>query len=184
MFRLCGIRRSLGCQRRVYASDGESFTAGASGAYGCDNPRMSEINCRELDGFRFHVLDHPERIAAFVRRWHRLEWETDHREFPDQPWTVEWLAELEQLTFSLEVAPIDRIRLRPDLMAYSRDGYSFIASLRRRADAMRQAIERGTSIEPLLIRTRDGELMDGYARYAALNQLGARRAYVYLGTSA
>jgi hypothetical protein len=142
---------------------------------------VEALICRELDGFRYHVLEKLADIAAFVRRWHRQEWETDHREFSDQPWTLRWLADLDGLSFNLTVMPLDRIYIRSDIMAYERDGYSFAVSLQRRAEATRQAIERGASIEPLLVRAGDNELMDGYARYTALKLLGARRAYVYAG---
>jgi hypothetical protein len=131
---------------------------------------------RELDGHTYHIAPDP---APYLRQWLRKEWLVDAREFPDQPWTREWLGDLTRLEFRLEVMAL--VRQRQDLMSYAVGDYRFADSLAERVAERIDAIQMGTSIMPLVVRAADGELMDGYTRFTALGELGAQRAFAYVG---
>ena len=133
---------------------------------------------RQLGDFTYHVLTNPDHIKAFVMIWVMREWESDHKESPNEHWTVEWMDVLPKMQFSLEVIDPGEIRPHPDLMSVP----EFITSLDERATEREESILRGISIEPLLVR-RDGlQLMDGYTRYTVLRKYIQREVYVYMGT--
>src|SRR5574341_1217484 len=113
---------------------------------------------RKLGDFTYHVLTDPDHIKAYVMIWVMREWESDHKQAPDEHWTVEWMNILPTMKFSLEVIDPGEIHPHPDLMSLER----FITSLQERAAEREEGILRGISIEPLLVN-RDGfQLMDGY----------------------
>ena len=133
---------------------------------------------RPLGDFTYHVLTNPDQIKTFVMIWVMREWESDHKESPNEHWTVEWMDALPKMQFSLEVIDSGEIRPHPDLMSVP----EFLTSLDERAADREESILRGISIEPLLVR-RDGlQLMDGYTRYTVLRKYNQREVYVYMGT--
>ena len=133
---------------------------------------------RPLGDFTYHVLTNPDHIKTFVMIWVMREWESDHKEAPNEHWTVEWMDVLPKMQFSLEVIDPGEIRPHPDLMSVP----EFLTSLDERAAEREESILRGISIEPLLVR-RDGlQLMDGYTRYTVLRKYNQREVYVYMGT--
>jgi hypothetical protein len=133
---------------------------------------------RNLDGITYHVLTDPAAIRELLTRWIMHEWESDHRAAPHEGWTVEWMARLPVMSFRLEVIDLAAIRPRPDLMAAP----GFLPGLGERADEREEAVQRGVSIEPLLV-DRDGmELMDGYTRHLLLQRRARTRTYAYIGS--
>jgi hypothetical protein len=132
---------------------------------------------RKLGDFTYHVLTDPDQIKAYVMVWIMREWELDHKESPNEHWTVEWMNALPGMKFSLEVVDPGEIRPHPDLMSTE----EFIASLQERVDDREESMLRGASIEPLLIN-RDGfQLMDGYTRYTVLKKYNQSEVYAYVG---
>ena len=143
---------------------------------------FEDFEYTKLGAFTFHVLRDPRIIRRQLLKWITLEWEHDHALGPEEYWTVEWLGRLPQMQFSLKVLRLSEIRPRPDLMAYAKPGYSFIAELEERVKEREQAVGRGCSVEPLLVDgSHDMELMDGYVRYTLLRRHRQRTAYAYVG---
>ncbi len=122
-------------------------------------------------------------ISSYLDEFILSEWEQDRREFPDQPWTAEWIDQLDRRNFRLKKIPLDRIILRKDLMSYNTPQDCFSSSLEIRADEMQQSFSRGVSFEPLLVNGETMELMDGYTRYTVLKRAGISRVLAYQGTS-
>lgn len=139
-----------------------------------------EWEYRKLGDFTYHVLPQSQ-IKPFLTEWLKREWEIDHAEFPDQPWTVEWLKLISQMVFTLETLRLSEIQLRQELMAYRSDTYDFVTELRRRADEREESLRRGVSIEPLVVNGSGMELMDGYTRYMVLKKYQQDRVYAYVG---
>jgi len=135
---------------------------------------------RKLGNFTYNILQ-KSQIKPFLMEYIKPEWEIDHAEFPDQRWTIEWLALLPKMEFTLEILELGDIHLRQDLMDYKTDTYDFISSLRKRANEREESFLRGVSTEPLVINRDDMELMDGYTRYIVLQDHHQERAYAYLG---
>lgn len=132
---------------------------------------------RKLGNFTYHVLSDPGEIKTYLMKWIMREWESDHREAPDEHWTVEWMETLPNLEFQLQVIRLGAVCLNRDLMSVAK----FQTSLQERADEREEAVLRGVSIEPLLIH-RDGfELMDGYTRYTVLKRYAQEQVYAYVG---
>ncbi|HEU0297507.1 MAG TPA: hypothetical protein VFR47_32495 [Anaerolineales bacterium] len=132
---------------------------------------------RKLGDFTYHVLTDPDHIKAYVMVWIMREWELDHKEAPNEHWTVEWMDALPTMKFSLEVVDPGEIHPHPDLISTE----EFLTSLQERADEREESMLRGVSIEPLLIN-RDGfQLMDGYTRYTVLKKYNQREVYAYVG---
>ena len=135
---------------------------------------------QKLGDFTYNVLPQPQ-IKPFLMEHLKREWETDHAEFPDQRSTIEWLALLPKMEFTLEILELGYIRLRQDVMDYKTDAYDFKASLRQRANEREASFLRGVSTEPLVVN-RDGmELMDGYTRYIVLQYHQQEKVYAYVG---
>jgi hypothetical protein len=133
---------------------------------------------RKLGDFTYHILTDPEHIKAYLMIWIMREWELDHKEAPNEQWTVEWMNALPVMKFSLEILDPGEIHPHPDLMSTE----AFIASLQERADEREESMLRGVSIEPLLIN-RDGfQLMDGYTRYSVLKKYNQSEVYAYVGS--
>lgn len=137
----------------------------------------------KLGDFSYHVLP-PSQVKPYLLEWVRREWETDQAEFPDQRWTLEWLDLLPRMHFRLEELPLERIRLRPELMAYKTDADDFLTSLMARAQEREESLLRGVSTEPLLVNRAGYELMDGYTRYMVLKKHLQQRVLAYVGTVA
>ena len=133
---------------------------------------------RKLGDFTYNMVTDPDQIKAYVMVWIMKEWEHDHKEAPNEHWTVEWMNVLPGMKFSLEVLDLGEIRPHPDLMSVE----EFLTSLQERADDREESMLRGVSIEPLLVN-RDGfQLMDGYARYSVLKKYLQTHVYAYVGT--
>ena len=133
---------------------------------------------RKLGDFTYNVLPDPFAIKAFVMKWIMREWEFDHKEAPDEEWTVEWMNILPKMEFALEMLKLESIHPRADLMSVE----DFLASLKERADEREESILRGISIEPLLINRNGTELMDGYTRYVVLKRHAQKEVYAYVGS--
>lgn len=136
----------------------------------------------KLGNFTYNIIKDQSEIKPFLLKWIGKEWEADHAEFPDQTWTQEWLEGIKCMSFQLKVVNLDEIIPRVDLMAYEKDGYSFVNELKERADEREESMMRGISIEPLIINKKGFELMDGYTRYTVLKRHGEKQAYAYVGT--
>ena len=132
---------------------------------------------RKLGDFTYHVLTEPDHIKAYVMIWIMKEWESDHKEAPDEHWTVEWMNALPAMKFSLEVVDPGEIRPHPDLMSVDK----FLASLQERANEHEESMLRGVSIEPLLVNANGFQLMDGYTRYTVLKKYQQTQVYAYVG---
>ena len=139
-----------------------------------------EWEYRKFGDFTYNVLPQSQ-IKPFLVEWVKREWEIDHSEFPDQPWTLQWLDLLSRMEFMLEELDMDRIQLRPDLMSYKTTAYDFMASLMARAQKREESLLRGVSTEPLLVNGSDFELMDGYTRYMVFRNHNQERVLAYVG---
>ena len=134
---------------------------------------------RRLGDFTYHVLTDPDHIKAYVMVWIMREWESDHKEAPNEHWTVEWMNVLPTMKFSLEVLDTGEIHPHPDLMSAE----EFITSLQERADEREEGMLRGVSIEPLLVNQDGFQLMDGYTRYSVLKKYNQGEVYAYVGST-
>lgn len=132
---------------------------------------------RKLGDFTYHVLSDPNEIKSYLLKWIMREWEFDHREAPEEHWTVAWIEALPNMEFALEVIRLNEICLNPDLMSVE----EFQTSLKERADEREESILRGISVEPLLVNRNGFELMDGYTRYTVLKRYKQPKVYAYLG---
>lgn len=142
---------------------------------------MFEFEYRKLGDFTYNILAHQEDYYPFLLQWVGQEWRSDHEEFPDQPWTVEWLDLLPKMSFSLEVLELKSVKPRQDLMDYRTEGYSFIEELQVRAQEREISMLRGVSVEPLLVNRGGLELMDGYTRFMVLQKYRQEKVYAYVG---
>lgn len=133
---------------------------------------------RKLGGFTYHVLSDPNEIKSFLMKWIMHEWELDHREAPEEHWTVAWMEALPNMEFALEIICLNNICPNPDLMSVK----EFQQSLKERADEREESVLRGISIEPLLVNRNGFELMDGYTRYMVLKRFKQQEVYAYLGS--
>lgn len=78
-----------------------------------------------------------------------------------------------------------RINLNPRIMNYVDDeqGYVFSEELAKRSDELPRSIEEyRTVIWPIIVKSEDSMLFDGYCRYTALRMMNVQRLYVYVGT--
>lgn len=132
---------------------------------------------RKLGDFTYHVLSDPNEIKSYLLKWIMREWEFDHREAPEEHWTVAWIEALPNMEFALEVIRLNEICPNPDLMSVE----EFQTSLKERADEREESILRGISVEPLLVNRNGFELMDGYTRYTVLKRYKQPKVYAYLG---
>jgi hypothetical protein len=133
---------------------------------------------RKLGDFTYHILSDPAEIKAYLMKWIMSEWESDHNQAPDEHWTVDWMATLPRMEFTLEIIRLDDICPNVDLMSVE----EFQRSLEERADEREEAILRGISIEPLLLNRTGFELMDGYTRYTVLKRYNQQEVFAYLGS--
>ncbi|REJ77245.1 MAG: hypothetical protein DWQ47_12685 [Acidobacteria bacterium] len=141
-----------------------------------------EWRYERLGDFTYNLL--PEiQVRPFLIEWLIPEWDADRKEFPDQPWTAEWLELITYMNFTLEVLSLDVISLRPDLMAYRSDKMNFADSLAARANEREESLLRGVSTEPLVVNADGLELMDGYTRYEVFRRHNQKEVYAYVGKS-
>jgi hypothetical protein len=132
---------------------------------------------RRLGDFTYHIITDPEDIKLHLIKWILREWEADHKQAPQEHWTVAWMKLLPRMEFKLEILRLEDIHPNADLFSVEQ----FHVELKERADEREDAMLRGVSIEPLLIN-RDGfELMDGYTRYTVLERYEQRETYAYMG---
>lgn len=135
---------------------------------------------QKLGDFTYNVLPQSQ-IKPFLQEWIMREWAVDHAEFPDQPWTTEWLNTLPHMEFALERVPLEHIRLREDLMNYKSEADDFMESLMERAEEREESLLRGVSTEPLLVNRANMELMDGYTRYVVFKKHAQKEVMAYVG---
>jgi hypothetical protein len=138
---------------------------------------MFPFTYHKLGDFTYHVLSDPAVIKTYLMEWIMREWESDHKEAPEEHWTVAWMETLPNMEFALEVINLDEICPNADLMSVA----EFQVSLQERADEREESILRGISVEPLLVNRNGFELMDGYTRYTVLKRYGQENVYAYLG---
>lgn len=148
--------------------------------------KSGEMNTpiRRLDGISYWVIEDDDAIYNLINTEIRKEWETDARSEYRDPEDDPWLKTLRKRKWCLEVMPLARIRLNPDIMSYvdPRRGYVFSESLERRSSELRQSIELGgVVLSPLIVRREDYQLVDGYCRHATLTAMGVTKTYAYVG---
>jgi len=132
----------------------------------------------KLGNFTYNILSNPDEIKSYLMKWIMREWEFDHREAPEEHWTLAWMQALPDMEFMLEVIRLDDICPNPDLMGVE----DFQRSLKARADEREESMLRGVSIEPLLVNRDGSELMDGYTRYTVLKRYKQNEVYAYMGS--
>ncbi|HAS41698.1 MAG TPA: hypothetical protein DCS93_14565 [Microscillaceae bacterium] len=135
----------------------------------------------KLGDITYNLLRNPQDIKSYLLEFILKEWEIDRIEAPDQPWTVEWMDSLKAFTFALQQIDLSSIKLKPDLMAYEKDGESFVDDLQERVEEREESFLRGLSFEPLLVNGHNFELMDGYTRYMLFNKYHQKQVYAYVG---
>ncbi len=138
---------------------------------------------KNLGNFTYHIIKDNDKIKLVLLKWLGKEWKLDHEEFPDQPWTIEWLKLLPEMNYMLMTLDLEKINLREDLMKYKTDNYNFLEELNLRADEMEESVLQGSSIGPLIIKNNGFELMDGYTRYMILKKHQQKKVYAYVGFS-
>jgi hypothetical protein len=137
-----------------------------------------------LDGVAYWVLEDHDAIYQFVDKQLRKEWEEDLRSEGRDPKQSGWLQSLLRCHWELKVLELRSVKLNSELMSYvdAKRDYNFREHLSKRAAELRSSIERfGTVIWPIVIRTEDSQLMDGYCRYHALSDMGISRTFAYSG---
>lgn len=137
----------------------------------------SPFEYRKLGDFTYNILSDPGEIKSYLLKWIMSEWESDHREAPEEHWTVAWMEALPKMEFTLQVIRLEDICPNADLWNVE----EFQTSLRERADEREESILRGISIEPLLVNRQGFELMDGYTRYLVLKRYEQKEVYAYMG---
>lgn len=138
---------------------------------------------RRLEGISYWVIEDPEGIHDFINNEIRREWEEDARSEQRDPKKDIWLETLSRRTWTLEIAETTQIRVDPRIISYTdiKTGYNFQESLAKRAQELREAVQRfSVVIWPLVIK-EDCVLVDGYCRFAALKAMNISRVYTYKG---
>jgi hypothetical protein len=125
----------------------------------------------------YHILTDPALIKSHLAKWMMREWEHDHNEAPNEHWTVEWMQIFPRMGFTLQILPLREIHPHPDLWSV----HEFQTGLQERADDREWSIQRGVSIEPLVVNHNGFQLMDGYTRYVLLNRHQQSEVYAYVG---
>ena len=136
---------------------------------------------QKLCGVTYNVLPQSQ-IMPFLMDWVMQEWKTDHGEFPDQPWTAEWLHLLPEMEFTQQTLSLADIVLRADLMNHKTPDYDFAAELGERVQEREVSFLRGVSCEPLVANGHGLELMDGYTRYMVFRKHKQEEVLAYVGT--
>lgn len=142
---------------------------------------IQKFEFKKLGVFTYNILADVEDLNPFLSQWLEKEWRRDLMEFPEQPWTKEWLTLLSHMTFRLEILELNAISLRADLMSHQTQRYSFREELQQRATEREESMLRGVSIEPVVVNKHGWELMDGYTRYTVLRKYQQRKVYAYVG---
>jgi len=138
-----------------------------------------------LKGITYWVIEDPEGIYDFINKVIRKEWEEDAKSEGREPQEDPWLKTLSERKWGSGVIEIERVKLNPKLMNYvdSRSGYSFLESLSKRSNELKECIKRYAAvIWPVIVRNEDYMLVDGYCRYTALGIMNIRKIYAYIGT--
>jgi hypothetical protein len=139
---------------------------------------------RRLHDVSYWVIDDPEELFDLVNVNIRREWESDAISEGKNPEESEWLRSLSARRWQLEIVDIDKIIPNQELMSYSdaKTGYNFAKRLQERSEGLRHEIEAsGRIIPPVILRSEDNQLMDGYCRYSTLKNMGVKGIYAYVG---
>jgi hypothetical protein len=139
---------------------------------------------RRLEGITYWVIEDAAGIHDFINTEIRHEWATDARFEQRRPSDDAWLQSLSFRTWQLQIIALDRIALNPCIMQFVDPdrGYRFTDELVERSAELHTAIrDYGTVIWPVIVRADDFQLMDGYCRHSALQQMNIRRVYAYIG---
>lgn len=147
-------------------------------------PRLLKTPIRRLEDITYWVIEDPDEIYDFIDTEIRKEWAADAKSEGRDPSQDRWLRTLSQRKWSLEIAEISRITLNPVIMNYvdAQRGYIFSQSLAKRSKELREEIETyAMVIWPIIVRSEDMVLVDGYCRYSALKAMNVKRIYAYLG---
>ena len=139
---------------------------------------------RRLEGISYWVIEDPAAIQDFINTEVRKEWESDVRSLLGDPAGGNWLPTLSKREWSLEVLPIEQLKLNDSIMnfAHATTGYTFADRLAERRRQLRHAIEDyGMVIWPVIMRKEDAQILDGYCRYTTLREMRVSRIYAYVG---
>jgi hypothetical protein len=139
---------------------------------------------RRLEGISYWVIEDPDGIQDFINTEIRKELEADARSEHRDPKDDPWLKTLPRRRWHLEIMAVSKIKLDPDIMNYvdPERGYVFSKSLEKRSAELRRSIELGGIVlSPLIVRSEDIQLVDGYCRYTTLKSMNVSRIYSYAG---
>jgi hypothetical protein len=139
---------------------------------------------RRLEGITYWVIEDAAGIHDFINTEIRREWAADARFEQRGPSDDALLRTLSNRTWQLQIIALDRIALNPRIiqLADPDRGYRFTDELVERSAELQMAIrDYGAVIWPVIVRADDFQLMDGYCRHSALQQMKIRRVYAYIG---
>ena len=140
---------------------------------------------RRLEGISYWVIEDPDGIHDFINTEVRKEWALDVRSMPGDPAAGDWLLELPQRKWRLDLVQTDIVELDEHAMNFvdAQTGYNFAEHLAKRRQQLRHAIENyGTVIWPVIVRKEDMQILDGYCRCTTLKETKVPRIYAYIGT--
>jgi len=139
---------------------------------------------RRLEGISYWIIEDPEAIRDYVNTEIRTEWEHDVNSTPNDPAGGAWLATLSKRNWRLEILKTSEVSLDQQMMNYvdSKTGYNFVERLAQRRQELRKGLELwGRVIWPIIVRSEDMQVLDGYCRFTTLKEMGIQRVYAYLG---
>lgn len=139
---------------------------------------------RRLEGITYWVIEDPDAIYDFINKEVRKEWEADAKFEHRDPKQDPWLRTLSKRRWRLETIMIRQIKSNPDIMNYEdkNRGYDFSEEIIKRSDELRKEIEEySLVIWPVIVRSEDFMLIDGYCRYSTLKAMNIQRVYAYVG---
>lgn len=126
---------------------------------------------RRLEGITYWVIEDPPDIKDYVDLALRKEWEADIED--DGEPGQEWLADMLQRSWSLQVLNVDQVH---------GSEYLWSPRLAERRAELRRGIERyGHVIWPIVVREEDFFLADGYCRFSTLKDMGVGKIFAYVG---
>lgn len=85
---------------------------------------------RKLQGITYRVLDDPGDIFDFINHDIRKEWENDRRSVREDPGVDEWLIDLHNSEWRLEIVSLNQISTDPKIIDYKDSEYNFATSLK------------------------------------------------------
>jgi len=141
---------------------------------------------RRLDRITYWVIEDPDGIWDFINNEVQKEWIEDARSEGRDPLDDLWLKTLSKRRWSLEVVCVDEIELDPRIMnsVNVESGQAFMDALAKRSQEFRETIERFASvIWPVIVKSENFMLVDGYCRYNTLKAMNISRIYAYVGRS-